>query len=108
MNHTEHKAIELVRQTEVEAVRLGVAGSVGELELVEIVAVRPSFGTVEHVIDLTVFGKEGLLAGFAGSFAMTLGLVVIDNDGRVVHVEFLACIGKVEDSELEIQPQACY
>lgn len=105
MNHTERKAIELVPQivAAVAVVLLEVAGTVGELGPIEIEGEAANFGIVEHVIDLIVVGKVGESADLAGSFAMILGLAVIDSDGRVVHAEFPACIGKVGGFESEVQ-----
>lgn len=103
MSQMEHKAIELARQIAVVVVHLEEAGIPGELKSVGTVEVEANFGIVAHAVAVeSDAGIEGS-AEIAGNFAMIWGSAVTDNDGHVVHVEPLACIGRVE---VDFEPEA--
>lgn len=102
----ERITIELAPPIAAVAVHLEAAGTLGELELVEIAGVEASFGIVEHAAAESIAEIVGSVE-IAGSSAMTLGSAVTGSDGHAVHVEPLACIGKVEDFGQEVQHWVC-
>lgn len=123
VSHRERKAIELVLQIAV-GVHFEVVGTeervkmfgteVDELfgteadELAEVagIEVAASFGIEGFDVDPTIVGKLEHF-DFERSFELLLGLAVIDNDEHEDHVGSLACIGKVDCSELKAQREVC-